>query len=58
MVTIGNLEVNFDVEGESDEITFARLFEKYDRKKEDARERERRLKNDRSLGDHNEGSNS
>ena len=29
MVTISNLEVNFDVEGEGDEATFARLFEKY-----------------------------
>ncbi|HVK55118.1 MAG TPA: hypothetical protein VM532_08835 [Burkholderiales bacterium] len=29
MVTINNLEVRLDVEGEGDEAVFARLFEKY-----------------------------
>ena len=58
LVTISNLEVNFDVEGEGDEATFARLFEKYvrqwSRKQEEAQERERRGKDERSLGDSQE----
>jgi len=58
VVTISNLEVNFDVAGEGDEATFARLFEKYvrqwNRKQEEAQERERRAKNERSLGDREE----
>lgn len=58
MVTINNLEVNFDVEGEGDEATFARLFEKYvrqwNRKEQEAKERERRGRNERSLGDRQE----
>jgi hypothetical protein len=55
VVTISNLEVKFDVEGEGDEATFAKLFEKYirqwNRKQEEAQERERRGKDERSLGD-------
>ncbi len=58
MVTISNLEVNFDVDGEGDEATFARLFEKYvrqwHRKQEEAKEREHRGRNERSLGDRQE----
>jgi len=29
MITIHNLEVRFDVEGETDEQTFIRMFDKY-----------------------------
>lgn len=58
MVTISNLEVKFDVEGEGDEATFARLFEKYvgqwNRKQEEAKDRERRGRDERSLGDRQE----
>ncbi len=58
MVTIDKLEVSFDVEGEGDDATFARLFEKYVRqwnsKQEDARERECRAKNERAFGDRKE----
>jgi hypothetical protein len=58
VVTISNLEVKFDVEGEGDEATFARLFEKYvrqwNRKQEEAKERERRGRDERSLGDRQE----
>jgi hypothetical protein len=56
MVTINNLEVHFDVEGEGDEVVFARLFEKYIRKwnrlQEEAQARQRRSDTERSLGDH------
>jgi hypothetical protein len=54
-VTIQNLEVNVDVEGEGDEAVFARLFTKYinqwSRHAEEQRERERRSASERSLGD-------
>lgn len=59
MVTIHNLEVRFDVEGEGDEAVFARLFEKYIRRwsraEEEARERARRAESERSLGDRRGG---
>jgi hypothetical protein len=32
MITIQNLEINFDVEGDDDEQAFARLFSEYIRK--------------------------
>jgi len=55
MVTIHNLEVRFDVEGEGDEAVFARLFEKHiqrwNRASAESRERERRFEAERSLGD-------
>ena len=55
MVTIHNLEVRFDVEGEGDEATFAMLFEKHIRRwsriDAELRERERRFASERSLGD-------
>ncbi|HYP27444.1 MAG TPA: hypothetical protein VE262_12065 [Blastocatellia bacterium] len=58
MVTINNLDVRFDVEGEGDEAAFARLFEKYankwGRRQEEARERERRAEAERSVGDRRE----
>jgi hypothetical protein len=47
MVTIQNLEIQFDVEGTSDEAVFARLFEQHLRRHQQGeqvlRERERRL---------------
>jgi len=58
MVTINNLEVRFDVEGEGDDAAFARLFEKYvrqwSRKEEEAKQRERWAARDRALGDYQE----
>ena len=58
MVTINNLDVRFEVEGEGDEAAFARLFEKYankwGRRQEEAREHERRLESERALGDFQE----
>ena len=55
MVTIQNLEVRFDVEGESDEAVFARLFEKYikvwERKCAEAKARQRFTDRERALGD-------
>lgn len=59
MVTIHNLEVRFDVEGDGDEAVFARLFEKHIRRWSEAeceaRERARRSESERSLGDRREG---
>lgn len=56
MVTINNLEVHFDVEGEGDEAVFAKLFEKYVRKwsrmQSEAQARKRQSDAERSLGDH------
>lgn len=47
MVTIHNLEVQFDVEGEGDEAVFARLFEQHMRRwtgaEQAQRERDRRM---------------
>jgi hypothetical protein len=58
MVTIHNLEVRLDVEGEGDEAVFARLFDKYIRKwqrlAEEARCRQRLADQSRSLGDRND----
>lgn len=58
MVNISNLEVRFDVEGEGDDATFARLFDKYirrwSREADEARERERRGRDERALGDREE----
>ncbi|HEX5736454.1 MAG TPA: hypothetical protein VF131_26725 [Blastocatellia bacterium] len=55
MVTIQNLEVRFDVEGESDEAVFARLFEKYirtwERKSAEAKARQKFTDRERALGD-------
>jgi len=56
MVTINNLDVRFDVEGGDDDATFSRLFAKHisqwSNKREEAKERERRGRDERSLGDH------
>ena len=55
MVTIENLEVRFDVEGEGDEAVFARLFERHMRRWHEAEERQRRTdrraEHDNRLGD-------
>jgi hypothetical protein len=55
MVTIHNLEVRLDVEGEGDEAVFARLFDKYIRKwqrvADEARQRQRLANQCRGLGD-------
>jgi hypothetical protein len=55
MVTIKNLEVQFDVEGEGDEAVFTRLFDKHikvwDRMKTEAKARQRFTDAERSLGD-------
>lgn len=55
MVTIQNLEVQFDVEGEGDEAVFARLFERHVRRWQEAqemqRQHQRRFEHDSRLGD-------
>jgi hypothetical protein len=55
MVTIENLEVQFDVDGEGDEAVFARLFERHMRRWYEAeelqRQQQRRLAQDNRLGD-------
>jgi len=58
MVSINNLEVRFDVEGDGDDATFARLFEKYVRqwsgRQDEAKERDRLTAREGSLGDQRE----
>lgn len=58
MVNINNLEVRFDVEGEGDDASFARMFDKFirrwSREAEEAREREHRGRDERALGDRGE----
>lgn len=53
MVTIQNLEVQFDVEGEGDEAVFARLFElnmrRWLRARQMQEERERRMQSECSV---------
>jgi hypothetical protein len=59
MVTIHSLEVSLEVEGEGDEATFVRLFEKYmarwSRLDMEAKARQRRLDCDRALVDRSPG---
>lgn len=54
-VTIQNLDVRFDVEGEGDEAVFAKLFAKYARRwgreHDEEEARARRSNCERSLGD-------
>lgn len=54
-VTIHNLEVRLDVEGEGDEAVFVRLFDKYirlwHRRMEEAKARQKQGDAQRSLGD-------
>lgn len=58
-MTIQNLEVRFDVEGEGDEATFARLFGKYvrvwQRQQAEQETRHRMAERERALGDRGEG---
>lgn len=58
-VTINNLDVRFDVEGEGDEETFARLFAEHIRRWQgEEQERKRRAKRanaERALGDRHAG---
>jgi len=58
MVTITNLEVHFDVEGEGDQAVFAKLFEKHirlwSRMQAEAEARQRQSEADRALGDRRE----
>jgi hypothetical protein len=55
MVTIQNLEVEFDVVGESDEAVFARLFEQHMRRHQRSQqaqcERERRIEAECRIGE-------
>ena len=55
MVTIGNLEVHFDVEGEGDQAVFARLFEQHmrtwNRLQCEAQQRRKHAEAERMLGD-------
>jgi len=57
-VTIHNLEVKFDVEGDGDEAVFAKLFSKYanrwTRQVEEEKLRTQRSMCERSLGDRDE----
>lgn len=54
-VTIHNLEVRFDVEGEGDEAVFTRLFAEHIRQwkseEEERKRRECRSNQERALGD-------
>jgi hypothetical protein len=54
-VTIHNLEVRLEVDGEGDEAVFGRMFEKYmhrwQRAAEEAKRRQRMADDCRSLGD-------
>ena len=55
MVTIHNLEVRLDVEGEGDEAVFVRLFQKHMKRwrrlETEQAARRRMAERDRSLGD-------
>ena len=56
MVTIENLEVQFDVEGEGDEAVFAKLFEQHMRRymqmERSVQARERRVQAESHIGEH------
>jgi hypothetical protein len=58
MVRIHNLEVRFDVEGDSDEAVFAQLFQRYIQdwsRQQTQRQRQQQLADrDRALGDRGE----
>lgn len=55
MITIQNLEVRFEVEGEGDEAVFARLFERHIKRWQNVAEQqaqhERRLQRERTIVD-------
>ena len=58
MVTIHNLEVHLEVQGDGDEAVFSRFFDKYMRRwsrlMQEAEARERQANESRSLGDQTE----
>jgi hypothetical protein len=58
MVTIHNVDVHFDVEGDGDEAVFARLFEKHMRTwrrlETELQQRQRLADRERALGDQRE----
>jgi len=55
MVKIDNLEVRFDVEGEGDEVVFARYFQKYVQRwaslQQQQHSQQQLVDSDRTLGD-------
>jgi hypothetical protein len=59
MVTIENLEVQFDVTGEGDEKVFARYFarfiEEWSQNREQEQMLQRRLRQDQMIGDEHSG---
>jgi hypothetical protein len=59
MVTIQNVDVHFDVEGDDDEVVFARLFEKHMRTwrrlETEQQQRRRAADRERELGDRTDG---
>ena len=61
MVTIENLEVQFDVTGDGDEQVFARYFARFINEWSQCQEQEqklqRRLRQDQMLGDDYQGEN-
>jgi len=58
-VTIGHLEVQVEIEGNSDEAVFSRFFQKYinlwSKLEREAKARERLARENRSIGDQPEG---
>jgi hypothetical protein len=59
MVTIHNLEVRLELEGEGDEAVFSRFFQKYiklwSRLEAEAKARQRLANENRSIGNQQEG---
>lgn len=59
MVTIQNVDVHFEVEGDDDEVVFARLFEKHMRTwrrlETEQQQRRRAADRERELGDRTDG---
>ena len=55
MVTIHNLEIRLEVEGDSDEVVFSRFFQKYinlwNRLEQEAKARQRLAEQNRSIGE-------
>ena len=58
MVTIQNVDVRFEVEGDGDEAVFARLFEKnmktWRRLEQEQQQRQKQADRERALGDRRE----
>lgn len=59
MITIHNLEVRFDVEGDDDREAFAKLFnefvQQWSRQAEEQKQREMQAERERSFSDSNMG---